>query len=158
MSDVTFEVDGVSALLRALDDLEEKVSKRVIRRSLSRAARVIARAMKAAAPVGPTGNLKRSIGLRERRIRGGYLQRVGPRIGGKGQHKGQHAYFIERGAKERFRKRGGLGGLIGLKGKGTGKVEATHVFERAFDSVAAQANQRLAREIAIGIEEAARGG
>lgn len=151
MSEITFEVDGINAVIRRLDELERRASKRIVRRALSRAAAIVVKAMKQAAPVGPTGNLKRSIGRKEKRINAGYMQIAGPRTRFKKQGlkvSGQHAYFVEHGTAERAHK----------SGKSTGRMEATHVFEEAFESVAAHANAVLMREILAGIEETARSG
>jgi HK97 gp10 family phage protein len=154
MSEAEFKMEGAQAVIRRLEALEKRVGKRITRRALSRAALIIVKAMKQAAPVGPTGNLKRSIGRKEKRSirRRTYMQIVGPRTKfkrGGVQKSGQHGYFVEKGTDERFHKK---------TGKSTGKMEPTHVFEEAFESVAAYANDVLMREILAGIEETARGG
>ena len=74
---VSIGIAGVDELVRKLDKLEEKVSRRVIGRALRKGAKPIFAASRAMAPIGATGKLSRSLGIWSRTSKGAKRVYVG---------------------------------------------------------------------------------
>lgn len=102
-----------------LRELPVRAQRNVVRRSLSAGATVMVRAIRRAAPRGPTGNLKRSIG-KSIKVKGGKITvaKVGIDVGKKrlfrvvnaGRSRfgrqGAHGHLVALGSKRRFKKSG----------------------------------------------------
>lgn len=93
--------DKVRNLLKGLDN---KLNKKIIEGTFRKAARPLVRRAKSMAPVGQTGNLRKSIGVfvsrssdRRSNLKAGLW--VGPRT--RGKYQGYHAHFIEFGTAQR---------------------------------------------------------
>jgi len=125
--------------------LEERSGKRVLREGTKAARKIFVASIKAATPVGPTGNLKRAIGSRYKYYRRSTTDTavIGPRIEGK--WKGYHGHLIEQGTKDRIVK-----DWLGLKKKGlrrrgiwmnVGRMKAKPFMKPAVLSVIAQAGE-----------------
>lgn len=97
MSDVDVELLGDEELLRVLRGLPEKVGTKVMRRVMNDSANPMVKEIRNNAPVGPTGNLRRSIGKVAGKSRRSVVLFVGPRTGGgkKTKHKGFIANILE---------------------------------------------------------------
>lgn len=93
-SGVEFSVDmtGVQAAISKLEQLPEKLTKKMIKRAMSKSVNDLAREVRATTPVGKTGNLKK--GIRKRvnlsRSKGGWLW-------GEVYGSAPHSYIIEAG-------------------------------------------------------------
>ena len=61
MAVIRTQLEGAAALDRVLKQLPEKVARNVLRRAVTKGAKVVEAEMRDRAPVGPTGNLKASI-------------------------------------------------------------------------------------------------
>jgi HK97 gp10 family phage protein len=92
---------GVKELDRALKGLEPKVRRKVISRAIRTALKVVKAAVEAAAPVGESGNLRRSVVVRAVKGRKRGVIALEVRIG-EGNFKGKtyYAAFIEFGTKD----------------------------------------------------------
>ena len=104
-----FKLIGDQQLLAQLKRMEQATTQQVIEKSFRTAARPLVEKAKANAPMGETGNLKKSIGIfasrsqdRRSRIKAGLW--VGPRI--RGGFKGYHAHLVEFGTETRRPKNG----------------------------------------------------
>lgn len=80
-------------------DLKLPTTLKRVRRVYLEGAKMLVRPMRAAAPVGPTGNLRRSIGARQPRLKVGEMAAasVGPRGG---RYKGNHRWLVVAGTKD----------------------------------------------------------
>ena len=92
-------ISATSEIDRVLKALPDKTRRNVTRGAVSKAARIVVKEMKARAPVGPTGNLKASIG--QIGVRDPGPQKLTRQVGalkGKGtRFKGYHAHLVEFG-------------------------------------------------------------
>jgi len=127
---VGFDLTGDRDLMRKLDKLEAKVGRNVLRKAMRAGSTPIVKDAKARAPVGDTGNLKKSIGRRFKwyNAQGTYVVVVGPRIkyardkvtkkllrDQRGRRisvlAGQHGFIVEHGTKPRYTKSGAFRGI-----------------------------------------------
>lgn len=89
-------IEGLNALLRQFEYVDKSVRKKYLGAALRAAMKPSINSLKAATPKGPTGNLRRSVGIKiEKTRRGNAFGLIGPRQGGK--FKGYHAYWSEDG-------------------------------------------------------------
>lgn len=98
--------EKVEGLLKEMDG---KLTQKVIEGTFRKAAKPLIRSARQKAPEGPTGNLKKSIGVfpsksSQRRAKEMAGIWVGPRLGK--AYKGYHAHLIEFGTKDRTPKKG----------------------------------------------------
>lgn len=109
MIDFTVEIEGLASLNAALVELGRKAPQ-ALRPAINKAVTPLVRAVKAATPVGPTKNLKRSItrkvytSQRTKTIIG----LAGARRAGKGV-KAPHEHLVRFGTKPRYRKQKSTG-------------------------------------------------
>lgn len=99
-----FTVDGVEGVLRAFAGLSKAVQKKYLSSSVRQVVAAAVPEVKALTPRGPTGNLKRSVGLKlEKKKTTTAVGLVGYRraAGGNNREKGFHAWWIENGVKVR---------------------------------------------------------
>lgn len=114
-------ITGDKELEATLKHLADKSADAVARSAVGGALAVLKRNIKKAAPVGPTGNLKASVGSRfdkaARKNRNTVTAKAGLNVGKKTKRKkvnGPHAHLVALGTKPRFRKT--LGGkFAGIK-------------------------------------------
>ena len=112
---VNVTITGGTAIADFLNKLGATSGKKVVTAALRAGLSLFAREMRKAAPVGPTGQLKRSIGSRV--VKSGSAitsAKVGINVGKRTKQKGKyapHAHLVALGTKMRVRKR--IGGFIG---------------------------------------------
>lgn len=97
-------VEGVESVLRAFSGLSKGVQKKYLGSSVRQVVKEAVPEVKALTPRGPTGNLKRSVGLKlEKKKTTTAMGLVGYRraAGGNNREKGFHAWWIENGVKVR---------------------------------------------------------
>ena len=138
-SSISINLAGMSELTHAFDRVRDSVSTRDVTRVLKRAARPIRKAGRSNSPVGPTGNLKRSIKTKVLR-RGAVTVRSDFRVA-------PHAHLVIRGTGERFRKRASvqLGALsFAVRGASTGAMPANDFMARAERSSGDRAQRLMA--------------
>jgi HK97 gp10 family phage protein len=160
-------ITGLPELEKTLKNLADKTADKIARSALRAGVVVVAKAEKAAAPVGKTGQLKASIGSRVGKGRSGIFQakagvNVGKRTKAK-QAKGPmapHAHLAALGTQPRLRKR--LGGRFSniknptpqqlSTGSGPANPFIRNAYNsarsRAMDAMSKQAAKTLARELA----------
>jgi hypothetical protein len=145
------KVEGMDELLAALQALPEGLQKRVMRAWTLRQARAAARAAQAAAPRGPTGNLKK--GIVARSSGSAKLQKTGSlaRAVAIGKAPAYHFHWVNRGiSSPRFTK----------KGANRGTMRGNPFFQQATQPIisAAQADvsNGLAREVQALLDKAVR--
>lgn len=93
-----------SELRRKLKMMTPQTTGQVLKKAISAISGPLTAAIKAATPVGKTGNLKKSIGQRVVAYRDGRIAIgfVGPRW----HNRGRHGHLVEFGTKRRFTKAG----------------------------------------------------
>lgn len=95
---LSVDIEGVSAILDKFRRLPKGLQKKYMRSAINAAAKPALTRLKAATPKGPTGNLRKSAGVKvDIGKRGGVSARIGYRRGGR--FKGYHALWFERGIK-----------------------------------------------------------
>ncbi len=128
-------MSGVRELDKLLKKLPERVARNVVRGAVRKAGKVVETEMRTRAPVGPTGNLKASIGqigVRQpdkRKV----VRTVGALRGG--GFKGYHAHLVE---------------------FGTVKMPARPFIRPAWDQTQGEALKVMGKELGKGVEKAAR--
>ncbi len=110
-------ITGDKELEKRLRWLADKAADRVARSATGAGLTVIAKAQKKAAPEGPTGNTKASIGKRfERKARTGFVTaKAGVNVGKRSKRKGRiapHSHLVALGTRPRVRKSGGSTGVM----------------------------------------------
>lgn len=147
-------VTGDKEIERKLKQLSEKGADRVARNILNAQLRSLVKAMKAAAPVGPTGNLKQGLGSRLEKERRTHLQqaKAGIEVGKRSRKKAikrlravgrtqyaPHGHLVGLGTEQRARKR--IGGRFRViqnptpEQLSTGTMPANDFIRRATRSV-----------------------
>ena len=94
MIDLSISFGGFKQAEKMLNDLPMKARKRVIKQSLRRAAMVVQKQAKSLAPVGATGNLRRSLKVRTGK---GLVSQAYAASGTGEKNDGWYAHFLERG-------------------------------------------------------------
>ncbi len=108
---ITIDLIGARELQKAFKKLEKKAKRAIGRKGITAGSTPMMKRMKALAPVGETGNLKKSIGRKFKRYGGVDVAIIGPRIK-EGKFTGQHAFIVEFGTKERFTESGASRGVM----------------------------------------------
>lgn len=108
---IAVDLTGERELQRAFKTLEKKAKRSIGRKGIVAGSTPMMKRVRALAPVGETGNLKKSIGRKLKRFGGVDVAIIGPRIK-LGEASGQHAYIVEYGTKERFTKKGASRGVM----------------------------------------------
>lgn len=106
------DVQGVEAVLVAMSKLGAGLQRKYLRAAVTKVTRPYVQDVKAITPKGPTGNLRRSVGvIAENKSRGrtqmavlGY--RRGDKAGSNGSRSGYHAWWVENGTLDRYPKIG----------------------------------------------------
>jgi HK97 gp10 family phage protein len=155
-----FELVGLDQLIKNMEELPTfAMRKTVVRNALKKSLKPVMEAAKQAAPVGPTGNLKRSITIgrlmprhrprgkpRDRTTVTVYVGAVSP-----------HAWLVEFGSKERTLKsqsKAPIGGGV-LTVRSTGRMPANPFMRNAWDTRKNNLLQTFAKEMKIQLEKAA---
>lgn len=135
MAVITTRIQGARELDKVLKKLPERVARTVVRGAVRKAAKVVEAEMRARAPVGPTGNLKASIG--QIGVRQPDKRKVVRTVGAlkRGGRKGYHAHLVE---------------------FGTVKTPARPFIRPAFDRTKGEALKVMGKELGKGVEKAAR--
>jgi len=120
---ISFNTSEVRVLEDFFNDLSNVNQRKVFISAFKKAVKPLISLAKLGAPMGATGNLRRSIGSIATPRDISIL--VGAR---KGRYKGWHAHFIENGTMARFRRSGGS----------TGKIISKPFFEPAFNATEKQ--------------------
>ena len=98
-------VTGDAKLDLALAQLDTRAQKRIARPAVIRAMTFLKKKIKKAAPVGPTGNLKKSIGSRFKKSRGVTQGKVGIDVGEAAKRKydvsAPHGHLVALGTQQR---------------------------------------------------------
>lgn len=123
----TGQLAVLNDFFRGLSTIDQR---KVFAEGFRKSAKPLVDVAKANVPVGRTGNLKRSIGTMM--LSGG----IGIMVGTLRQRKGWHGHLVESGTNERVRKSGGA----------TGRMPATHFFERAFETTKEQVYSTIEEE------------
>lgn len=149
---------GDKALEKTLKKLADKSADRVARSVLGAGLTVINKAQRAAAPVGPTGNLKANIGKRnERNKRKGVFEaKTGVGVGkqkrlrAKGIASAPHGHLVALGTKPRYRKT--IGGKFGFiknptrEQLSTGTMPKNDFIKRSYQSARGAAQSKMKRQ------------
>ncbi|NDD52970.1 hypothetical protein EBZ39_03680 [bacterium] len=110
---LSIQIDGLAELGKQLEALPAKVAKKILRPAIRKAAKPVAAECKATAPVGPTGNLKRSFKVRAMKLRGRRRKNgVGVVITSPGSGRAPHAHLVEKGTQLRRKKSGAATGIM----------------------------------------------
>ena len=142
---VQFELVGARELARMMESLPRKMSGPVVRKALREGGKVILAAAREKAPVGETGNLKKSMspgrGIRVRTYR-----RIGVTVAivGPSWPLGSHASWIEFGTAMRKTK----------DKKKRGRVSAQPFLRPAFDANVGRAQRIIESIMASGLKAA----
>lgn len=135
------EVYGFDALEKTFSNFAYKDKRNIIISAFRKATKPTVDQAKANAPVGATGNLRKSIGFVP--IRGQAGAYVGARI--KGGFRGYHGHLVEEGTVERFRK--------SKDNASTGKMRYSGFWRRAMISTEQQVMNTVADEWYKSIEK-----
>lgn len=101
MSDLEIRVDA-DEVTRALDKLDKKTSTKVIKDAVRAAGKFLKPKVKAEAPKGPTGNLRRKVGYRVKKSR-----QTGDTYYAAVRSFARHHHLVVQGTKDRFTKGSG---------------------------------------------------
>ena len=110
---LSIKIDGLAELGKQLESLPAKVAKKILRPAIRKASKPLAAECKATAPVGPTGNLKRSFKVRAMKMKGRRRKNgVGVVITSPGSGRAPHAHLVEKGTALRRTKKGRVTGVM----------------------------------------------
>lgn len=102
------DVQGVEQILRGFARLPVGIQKKYLGKAVSEVTKEHIPRIKSLTPRGPTGNLRRSVGMRlEKKKRNATAMSVlgyRRRVGGNNREKGSHAWWIDNGVKQRTAK------------------------------------------------------
>lgn len=105
MATVVTTVEGVEDVLQGFSRLSKSVQRKYLGSSVREVVKAAVPQVKALTPRGPTGNLKRSVGLKlEKKKTTTATGIVGYRskAGGSNRELGFHAYWVEEGTRDRY--------------------------------------------------------
>lgn len=148
MSATTLTFTGDKAIDAKLATLQTKVGARLARYALKAGVSKLASAIRKAAPVGPTGNLKKSVGSRiEEKGRGVFVAKTGLNVGKRSvKRRGRmapHSHLVAIGTQQRYRQ--SLGGRFAFVKHPTSQQLSTGVMPaNPFVKVAAAGAQSSA--------------
>ena len=111
MTQIAMTVEGVEGILRGFAGLSKSVQKKYLGSSVREVVKSAVPEVKSLTPRGPTGNLRRSVGLKlEKKKTTTAVGLVGYRraAGGSNRELGFHSWWIENGVKTRTPKRQAL--------------------------------------------------
>lgn len=121
MATVVTSVEGVEQVLRGFANLSKGVQRKYLGAAVRKVVADAVPEVKALTPRGPTGNLRRSVGLKleKKKKNATATGLVGYRraLGGSNRELGFHAYWVEAGTKDRYPKGRALKLPMRLAGK-----------------------------------------
>ena len=122
MAGVVMTVEGVEGILRAFSGLSKSVQRKYLGAGVRAVVKAAVPQVKALTPRGPTGNLKRSVGLKlEKKKKNTTVTGiVGYRrssTGGNRNEQGFHAWWVENGTRDRYPSGGALSVPLRLAAK-----------------------------------------
>jgi HK97 gp10 family phage protein len=138
--EATIEVSTLG-LEKKLDAMELTARTSLLGRAINTVAKSFKAGLKAATPVGPTGNLQKSITHKTARYSGSGIA-IGF-IGPNWWNKGRHGHLVEAGTKARFNKAGASRGIM----------PAAPFLQPWFDQNKAAMESQLAAELSLQIEK-----
>ena len=151
----------IKRLVKGLHNVEPKLRKKVLTKSLRTAAKPIAATVKSNAPK-ESGQMKRAIKVRAgRRSRSSVRMRI---LSKTDWYKGDDFYlsFIEFGwhigKRKSWMRQGGSWSGVGSKGDTRKHIPGQHFFEKAYNSRARTAMKRILDEIPREVAKIAKGG
>lgn len=100
-------ITGDDVIDANLAKLSTSIANKLAKYALRAALTVISRAERAAAPVGATGAVKKSIGTQLKKSREGFTAKAGINVGKRTKQRGKyapHAHLVALGTKARYRK------------------------------------------------------
>ena len=109
MPSARIDLEGQDALIARLNRLRGAVRSRMVLRVMEKAGSILLGPMKAAAPVGRTGNLRRSITMMVRSMNGAGVQSI---LVGPAWPLGAHGHLVEHGTKDRYSRGGAYRGRM----------------------------------------------
>lgn len=133
--EIRVDTDEVTA---ALDELDRKASRKVIQGGIRKAMQYLKPPMKAEAPRGPTGNLRKKVGYRVRRSRKGTGDYYGVV-----RSFARHHHLVVAGTKERFTKSGAFRGVMPTNDY------VSRVADRSEDTALSIAENEIARQLGL---------
>lgn len=136
-SAMKIELDGATLTNRRLGELSQGIDGVITYKAVAAGGRFLADAIRNAAPVGSTGNLRNSIAYSIGRQKDGFLLTVGARW-----PQGAHVHLVEKGTQERFTK----------TGRSTGRMLPNPFIVPTFESRRGQFESAIADELAVGVE------
>ena len=152
-------VTGVKTVDRRLKRLALKDAKRIGRQAINKGMTPIVKQLRKETPKGPTGNLRKAVGKRNKKNRETGVQeaKVGYNVGlkhrktkpgakRKARRRAPHAHLVALGTKKRFWK----------SGKSTGKMPANKAVARAYRAAAPKAKQVMIQTVKEKIQQASR--
>ena len=158
---LTISLQGADTLSRAFDDLRASMKRRITKRAITKAARVVVPPLRRATPKArvypkgslsrpaaaknPPGTLRKSTGLAFRKYRGGAIQSA--YIGHRWFMKGFAAHLVDAGTKQRFT----TGGKSKKAGISSGRVEGRRFFKPVWDAHKSQVHNTLQSELQAGL-------
>jgi hypothetical protein len=105
---VTVNVTGLPELEAALDRLSGFQAQAIREKAILTGARALVRPMRAEAPLGPTGNLRKRVGAKKGRIQGSGRDPSIVVVGSVAPHR----HLVIRGTKPRFTRAGAYRGIM----------------------------------------------
>lgn len=134
---------GDAALDARLQALDVNTRKKYTRRAVGKGGTLLVRAIKRAAPVGKTRNLKKAIGRSLKKVKEGndkFFQglRVGMNVGKKAARQAPHGHLVVLGTRKRMTK----------KGKSTGRMPKNDFIKPVVRSQWPKVKSKIASELA----------
>jgi hypothetical protein len=155
-----FKIEGLTGVTRALAVLPDRVAKKVIRQSIRKALGPVRSAVKAAAPVGTSGQIKKNVKLRSAKVRRkgsiSFNVQIGNAANGGTDYSGKQYYAAFREFGHRIIRGGRRSHGVTSGGQEVGRVEGSHFMEHAFHSTAGAALATGETLISEGIEREAK--
>lgn len=136
---VTTTVQGADEVIRAMEHIVSKDVVKVLRTAVTKGSRIVAAKIRAAAPIGKTKRLRKSVSVRSPK-----RKRKGEAVAKLAKVRAPHAHLIEQGTKQRRTKSGANRGL----------VTPRPFSRRAFRAAQGEAVQKVEAEIKSGIDKA----
>jgi len=106
---LSVKLEGAAELSDKLEKMAGSVHAQHVESTLLKAAKIVAEAARNKAPRGPTGNLKRSLVAKLLKRRGTHPATA---IAAVDRKKAPHAYLVEYGTSERYKKTGQYTGIM----------------------------------------------
>lgn len=143
---IIWQFEGVEELANRLFKLDNEVRRNIAAKAVDAAASVLLSPMRAAAPVGKTGNLRAAIGKATRRYNTTTFGIVGPQY-----PRGSHGHLVEHGTKQRKTKGAGP---VQFKAASRGRMPKNPFIANTYRSHGATATSTLISVLTSELEAA----